>query len=360
MPANPITTLTDRRVLNAVINKRIKPYTALTNLLFPNATKDVLFEETAQIDVLTGTGTMAPFVKVGQKAILLDGLNGTSYTVATPYINIKRAMQYSTRLAKRMAGQPVFSQNAGIIREIVLKAIEDDVDIMNSAIDDRIEWMIAMLLRGQLTYSEEGFDSFTYDTGKPAANTYTVTNLWNGGSATPLKDIADVGTIVGNNRGPAPTIAVCGATAAAALWALLEAGSITAIKTTSGIDAGRATLVAAMGENGMRHICTLVGGIDFWEYTGKFYPYGGGAAEDLIRSSYIEYFSTAKRSEDMRKLYFGLIPDVKAILEGNAVTERYLASKAPDVDQGTYEGFAKSRPLPWFMRPDWQVSQKVV
>ena len=76
MPANPINALTDRRVLNRVVNKRIKPYTALTKLWFPESTKNNLFEEVAQIDVLEGTYGMAPFVKVGQNAVIMDALNG--------------------------------------------------------------------------------------------------------------------------------------------------------------------------------------------------------------------------------------------------------------------------------------------
>ena len=64
--ASPITALTDRRILARLVNKRINRYGALYNLLFPQSVRENLYEETVQIDELTGTAGMAPFVKVGQ------------------------------------------------------------------------------------------------------------------------------------------------------------------------------------------------------------------------------------------------------------------------------------------------------
>ena len=178
MPANPIDALTDRRVLNRVVNKRIKPYTALTNLLFPPSTKNNLFEETAQIDVLEGTFGMAPFVKVGQKAVIMDALNGTSYTVDTPFINIKRPLKWSTKFAKRQAGQQVFTntdQTMAMIRE----AIDKDMDMLNTLIDDRIEWMVAQLLTGQISYYGGGahFIKLSVIADDPVNDTDTYTTM---------------------------------------------------------------------------------------------------------------------------------------------------------------------------------------
>lgn len=357
MPANPITALTNRRVLNKIVNQRIKPYTALTTILFPPARKENLVEEFAQVDVLEGTYGMAPFVKVGQKAIIMDFLQGTSYTIETPFINIKRPLQYSTKLAKRLVGMNVFS-NTEQTRALIRRAIEQDVDFMNTLIDDRIEWMIAFLLRGQIDYSVEGQDSFTISTGKPAANTFTVSVLWSNDSAVPLQDIFDAKLVVNKRRGPTPNIAICGATAGGALRDLIETGKITSIKTTSGINAGEAELLSRFRENGMVRI-GLIGDIEFWQYTGEFNPDDGGSAEPFIRDDYVEFISTSNRAAEMRSLMFGMIPDLRAIMEGQHITERYLASKPPEIDQGTYEGIIKTRPFPWLYRPDWNVSMKV-
>lgn len=358
MPASPITMLTNRRVLNRIVNKRINPYTALYNLLFPATVRENLYEETAQIDVLTGTTGMAPFVKVGQKAIMMDSQNGTSYTVETPFINIKRPLTYSTRLAVRQVGGNVFVNSPGQILEIINREMTKDVDYMNKLIDNRLEWMAAMALRGTITYSVEGQDSFEIDYGKPAGNTYEVDTLWDAEGPAVFEDIYDAKAIVSDVRGPIPNVAVCGALAASALRALIQAGTLK-LETNNGVDKGRANLLSRIQEDGMVYM-GKIGDVDFWEYRGTYIDDDTGTSTALIRTNYVEYFSTAPAAVDMRHVFFGLIPDIKAIMEGNAVTERYMHSKAPDEDQGTYEGFIKSRPLPWFYRPDWQVSQKVV
>lgn len=361
MPASPINALTDRRVLNRVVNKRIKPYTALTNLIFPPSTKNNLFEEVAQIDVLEGTFGMAPFVKVGQKAVIMDALNGTSYTVDTPFINIKRPLKWSTRFAKRQAGQTVFT-NTDQVRAMIREAQEKDMDMLNTLIDDRIEWMVAMTLRGQVAYSVEGQDSFIIDVGKPVANTFSVSAAWAGGSAVPLTDIRTAKGIVATVRGPIPNVAICGATAANALRDMISttAGELTVvIKTTSGVlTQERLNLLSRFSEDGMIFMGTL-GDVDFFEYTGTFNPDGGGAATALIRADYVEFFSTSQRSVEMRELMFGSIPDLRAIDAGLHVTERYVDVDPPKFDQGTYQALIMTRPLPWLYRPDWQVSMKV-
>ena len=359
MPASPINALTDRRVLNRVVNKRIKPYTALTNLIFPPSTKNNLFEEVAQIDVLEGTFGMAPFVKIGQKAVIMDALNGTSYTVATPFINIKRPLKWSTRFAKRQAGQPVFT-NTDQIRAMIREAQERDMDMLNTLIDDRIEWMIAKILQGQIAYSVEGQDSFIIDVGKPTANTFSVSNAWNGGSATPSEDMRTVKGIVAAVRGPIPNIGIMGATVATAFRAMLVGTGelVSQIKTTSGVmTAERMNLLSRFREDGMIPMGNF-GDIEFFEYTGTFNPDDGGAAEALIRTDYIEFFSDSQRSIDMRELMFGSIPDLRAIEAGLHVTERYVDVDPPRFDQGTYQALIMTRPLPWLYRPDWQVSMK--
>ncbi len=361
MPANPIDALTDRRVLNRIVNERIKPYTALRNLLFPPSTTNPLTEETAQVDVLKGTFGMAPFVKIGQKAIIMDSLNGTSYTVDTPFINIKRPLKWGTRFAKRQAGQQVFTsvdQSLAMVRE----AIERDMDMLNTLIDDREEWMVAQLLTGEISYSSEGNDSFIINSGKPLANTFSVPLAWAGGSAKPLEDIKTMKQVVSTVRGAIPNIGICGANAATALRDMISttAGElVSVINTRSGVIAAeRLNLLSRISADGMIHIGN-VGDVEFFEYLGTFNPDDGGAATALIRTDYIEFFSIEQRAVAMREFMYGMIPDLRAIMAGQAVTQRWVDVDAPKFDQGSFQALIMSRPLPWFFRPDWNVSMKV-
>lgn len=357
MPASPINALTDRRTLKKVVDKREKTYGALSNLLYPASIRSNLLEETAQVDVIKGSYGMAPFVKVGQKAVIMDAQNGTSYTIDTPFINIKRPIKYSTQLAKRIAGGMVFSnteQLAGLIRQAMVK----DAEYMNTLIDNRIEWMVAKQLTGQISYSVEGQDSFVINSGKPAENDYLVSALWNGGSARPLEDIRDAKAVVSRKSGPMPNTAICGSAAASALRGLIESGSVKPIETTSGVDAGRANLLSRIQEDGMMYM-GKIGDVDFWEYLGEFID-DNGVTTPLIREDYVEFVSTSATAQASRELMFGVIPDIGIILKGEHITARHYSIKPPEVDQGTLEGIIKSRPLPWFYRPDWNVSVKVV
>lgn len=351
-----------RREFDRIINKRVKRHTALFNILFPESTRKQLLTEAAQIDVKTGSLGMAPFVKVGTKAILMDKRNGESYTIKTPFTNMTRPLQYTQDLWFRMAGDPVFTNaTPDALAKFIQDAIGEDTDDMNERIDQREEWMAAFMLRGGFTYSQEGGDSFVLSTGKPAANTYQIANLWDGGSSEVEEDIRDAKVLIqdGEARGPAPDIAIMGANAASAMRALLAAGTIKSIGTQSGIEFGRGDLRTQIQENGMIFVARL-GEIDFFEYLGSFQPDDGGALEPLIRTDYVEYISTGVRATEMRKMFFGLIPDQRIIMAGEAFTARHLAIKEPDVDQGVYQSYLKSRPLTWFYRPDWYVSQKVV
>ncbi len=354
-----ITALTDTRVIQALLNTRIKGKKALTNILFPESRQRALFAEFEQVDVLTGAVGMAPFNKVGQKAVMVGGLNGTSYVINTPFINIERTLQYSTEFAKRQAGQPVFI-NSDQNKEFVRRALEQDVDVMNDMIDNRIEWMAAFILRGQIEYSVAGQDSFIINSGKPAANTFTVSVLWNAGSAVPLEDIGQAKRIVNLKSGPLPDMAICGAGAAKALRAMVEAGLIKSLATTSGVEATqRVNLLSQYRESGLMYMGNF-GDVDFFEYLGTYIDDTTGVATALIRSDYVEFISTSDLALSMRELMFGMMPDLLIIQAGEAVTKRHLTSVPPKPDQGAYEGIMKSRPFPHLKRPDWNVSMKVV
>lgn len=354
----PITALTDRRVLNRVLNKRIKSYTALYSLLFPPQVRETLYEEFVQIDVEQGSSGMAPFVKVGTKAIIMDSDNGTSYTIETPFINIKRPLTYSTRLAKRLVGGNVFVSQPGQILQTIRQEITKDMDKMNDLIDNRLEWLASQILTGTVSYSGDG-DKFTITTGKPGGNTYEVDALWSSTStAKPEEDMRDIKGIVSGYRGPMPNIGICGATAATALRGLIKAQKLL-LETTTGVEVGsRVNLISNIEANGMIFIGRMWG-IDFYEYLGTFVADGTGATTPLIRDDYIEFFSNEARAIDSRKMFFGLIPDLRAIMSGQARAERYVESKEPEFDQDSYEGCIKSRPFPWLFNPEWMISLKV-
>ena len=348
---------TTKRVMTEVVNKREKGKKALTSILFPPSVEQNLTSEYVQVDQLTGQNGMAPFVEKNGKAVAVDQLNGDSYIVECPSINIKRALTCNDLLLERQAGQKVFYSNGvDIYKEAAEKQIRDDLYNLDEMIENRVEWMVSQLIQGEISYSVDGGASFKITTSKPNGNTFDVGTAWTADTAMPLNDIKKAKRVVQPYSGPGLQIAVCGQTASDALTTLVEAGKITSIKTDSGIEAGMASLIAQYQENGMLYLGTY-GGIPFFEYAGTFVRDSDGTTVDpFIRTDYVEFLSTVR--PESRVLYNGVIRDIEAILAGLHIGRRFATSDV-DKDVGTYIAWLKARPLPWLKRPDWNVSMKV-
>jgi hypothetical protein len=348
---------TDKVVMSEVVNRREKGKKALTAMLFPPSREVLLTGETVQIDELTGTTGMAPFVEKDGKAVTIDRLNGSSYNFETPAINIKRPLTCNDLLLKRQAGESVIYRNGvDIYGQAAERQIAEDLIEMDEAIENRIEWMAAKLLQGSIEYSVEGKASFKVSTAKPDGNEYIVSTRWDAPGADPLADIKTAKRVVQPVSGPGFMTAICGEGASDALTTLFSTGAVKSIGTTSGVQAGMGSLIEEWQANGMLYLGTL-GGIPFFEYAGKYLDDNTGVSTPLIRTDYVEYIARPQASS--HTLYYGAIRDMEAIMNGMHIARRFATSDI-DKDAGTYIAWLKSRPFPWMKRPDWNVSTKVV
>lgn len=347
-----VITALEKRAMTAVVNKRYMGKKALTALLFPLASELNLTHEWVHVDELTGQAGMAPFVHKNGKAVAVDQLNGKSYMLETPNISIKRAITCSEDLLKRRAGEMVFGTNGeDVYRDALEAQIADDLVHMEELVRNRVEWMVAQLIQGEISYTnDETGASFTITTAKPAGNTFTVGTLWSAASPAPLQNIKAAKRLVQPYSAPGFQIALCGQNASDAISKMLEEGTITAIKNDSGIVAGMGDLIADFQENGMLYLGTY-GGIPFFEYAGT-----DGDGNAFIRTDYVEFLATAR--SDTRTLYNGAKTDVQAIMSGMHIGRRFAYSDI-DKDVGTYVGYLKARPMPWFSHPEYNVSMKV-
>lgn len=346
----------EKRAMTEVVNKREMGKKALTELLFPLSSEVNLTTEYVQVDELTGTAGMAPFVEKNGKAIAVGQLNGESHIITTPNINIKRTLTANEQLLKRRAGEPVFVVNGvDVYRQTAEDQIAQDLSYMEETVRNRVEWMISQLITGTISYSVEGGASWKVTTAKPAGNTFTVGTLWTAASPTPLQNIIAAKRLVQPYSGPGFQVALCGSNAAAAVLKMLEAGTITALKNDSGVLAGMGDMTANFQANGMLYLGTF-GGIPFFEYAGTYAADGTGTSTPFIRADYVEFLTTAQ--PDMRTLYNGAKVDIEAIMAGMHIGRRFANSEI-DKDVGSYVAYLKARPLPWFKRPEWNVSMKV-
>lgn len=346
----------DKRAMTAVVDLQETGKKALTEAFFPLSTEVNLTAEWVQVDQLRGQHGMAPFVEKNGKAVTTADLNGDSYIIETPSINLKDPITCNEQLVKRQAGEPVFVANGVDVYKVAMeKQIAKDLAKQEELIRNRVEWMISQLIVGAVSYQVEGKASFTITNSKPTGNTWTVDNLWDGASPAPLTDIKKSKRIVQPYSAPGFQVAICGQNASDAISAMYEEGTITAIKSDSGIAAGLGDLIADFQANGMLYLGVL-GGIPHFEYAGTFIADDGTTVTPFIRTDYIEYMTTVR--PDMRVLYNGAILDAEAILSGMHIARRFANSDI-DKDRGTFVSYLKARPLPWFMRPDWNVSMKV-
>lgn len=360
MPADPLLAL-EVRTMNEVINERHKPNKPLSAILFGQGTREkVLRTETVQVDTLVGDYEMAPFVSKDGAPVAINRKNFNSYTLETPCIKLKMPLTDSDELLERRAG--VINLDASgndYIRESMLEQIDEDIDGMQEAIALRQEWMISQLLQGSISYTNaETGAAFSLTLPKPAGNTWTVSTLWTQETATPLQDIAEskrVAQVV--NHGPAPTIALCGDNAAAAIRNQLEQGWITAIKTDSGVLAGGGDLRAEWTELGN---CFLgrIGEVDFWHVSAEYTDDQGNTTK-AIREDYVEFIPNGARGKADRTTYYGRKRSARAVLAGLAIGKIFAEARV-DEDADVYVSHLQSRPLPYWKHPQWYVSMKVV
>lgn len=359
MALDPLTAI-ETRELVATVNRRERPRRFLTELLFPQSTHQNLTTEHVQIDELTGSDSMAPFIEVNGEAISVEQDNGQSYTIQTPMIGVKRSLTASTLLLQRRAGDPTVFTTGGrdYMAETAMQQIADDLAKLERTVNKREEWMIAKMLHaGKITYSVAGYGSFSVDANKPSGNIFSAPNgVWTTGTPKPRQDIVAVKRLCNTNEVGDVTDAVGDSTAASALDALIEAGVVVVDSMGSTYNPDTA-LIARYTAAGGRYIATI-GGVRFWEYNASYAADGTGTPTPFIEPGYFEFIPNTAEGLANRRMFYGRIMDLEAIRTGTSITERF-AKVIEKEDPSVMINILKTRPLPWFYRADEFVSMKV-
>lgn len=353
MSVNPLEAITTRE-LTRVVNREKRPRRALSAMFFPQSTHRNLTTEYAQVDELTGNQELAPFIDVNGEAVAVGQNNGRSYMLETPMISVKRPMTAQKLLLQRMMGSTTVFGSA--YDENIIKQIAKDTARLEAAIANREEWMIAMSLRGAISYENEDTGaSIKIDLRKPAGNDFVAPNgIWTTGSPKVRQDIRAIKKLANDNEVNTPTVAIGDTTAATALYELIRTGVVVLDK-----DANTRNLDTAMSvdysEMGMNYI-GMIDGIDFWEYNASFTDQG--VTSTFIRPGYFEFVPNRSTDMDNREMLYGRIMDIDAWEEGADIAERYsftIRKKEPS----SLTQYMKSRPLPWWYRADEIISMKV-
>lgn len=204
--------INDTRTLLEVVDRSIKPTTALVDTFFPNAATYIT--EMVDIEYRKGSQRMAPFVVPRSRGVNMERENSVVRSYKAPLMKPKRNITDSD-IQRRGFGETIYSTKSPEMRAQELRA-KDLSDLIDSCVR-RQEWMAAQLLIAG-GYDIEGYA----DDGKTVLvdkltfpgfeNIVTISGsglTWDAETAKIYDDLNDVSKMIRRGSGLVPTVAVC-------------------------------------------------------------------------------------------------------------------------------------------------------
>lgn len=334
--------------MTATVNE-IKPSSDfLWNLLFPNSqTHDT---EHLEYSVISGDRAMAPFIQKNGRSIMVGGVDETFYNISPPNIRISRPMEASEKFFKRRPGTVVFptSDAMATARQ---QAIARDLEYMSTLIDNRIEWLVAMALRGAISWESEG-DAWTITFPRSSSHSYALsgTDVWTDAASKPHEDFLDAKSLINDATGLNPTDVIMSRTA------------YDAFRNNANVKDKLDNRRMAYGQIGTSPVRNgaIYGGVfedvRVWCYTRSLKEVTGSSTA-LIRDKYVEFVTADPAA--MNELHYAAIADWDAYQGGAIRTERFSKSWT-EKDPSALMSLIHTRPLPVPKRPDSTVSIQVL
>ena len=140
------------RTLTTTINKIDQPLRALTQLLYPESTTELVETEAIDVSFVDRGRKMAPLTRKGSEAYLLPMSGFDFATVAPANIRVKKPFDPHKLLFRRYPGTPVYNSTAAQ-RAGRNKYVRDEIADINNRIANTKEWLVAQTLRGQISYT---------------------------------------------------------------------------------------------------------------------------------------------------------------------------------------------------------------
>lgn len=344
--------------LTGVVNEIRSPNQFLKRLLFSN--HQTLPTEDIELSVLTGGRETAPFVRKNGEGIMVGGHGETFHTVTAPNIRIKRPFTPSNLLYNRRPGSAIFVNGGGGVSQsaAIQQHITRDLQRLADYVTNAEEWLCAQTLTGLVEYAVADQEVFTITFPKPSTHTITLLSAraWDNADATlprPLQDIHAIKELMAD-EGLQPDIALCGQNAAYAILELAESGNLPAFKRDSGVSAGTITFVQQFNADGAIFLGEMAG-VQFWQYSRTVTH--NGVQTPMIRTDYVEFIHRGAAAE--RVLYYGAIPDMRAIAGGRLGQMERFSKSWEEEDPSAMMALLASRPLPVQRRMGASVSLKV-
>lgn len=331
--------------LTATVNETKSPNSFLKDLLFGQA--ETFPTETVEIGLLTGDRAIAPFVKKDGEAIAVAGLGETYQTVGFPNISIKRPMTASELLFNRRPGTVVLPSRGQQLSAIEAH-VARDAQRMSDLVSNAEEYLCALAIRGEISYTAADEANFKVTYPKPAGHTVNSAVAWSSAAtATPSVDFLTAKRLINEEHDLPLTHAIMSQEAAANF---LQIAEVKSLLDNRRIEAGGLDLQRQFEASGAIYLGRFMG-VECVEYSRAVNV--AGASTDLLRAGYVEFVSAVPQAEN--RMYYGAIPDMEA-LEGRLFQGERFSKSWLEHDPSQRIMVVKSRPLPVMRRPGSVVS----
>lgn len=334
--------------LTPMVNEMKSPRTFLRDMFFSDVEQKIT--ENIVFSILEGGREVAPFVKRDSEAVMAGGYSEKEVTVSAPNIRIKRPLEAADLIFRRHAGDVIFAEG-GDVNSAAEREVARQLQRLNDLIDNAEEYLCAMAIRGEISYTSADGANFTVTFPKPSANNITLTDFWDGVNGTPMQDVRTAKFTMHDAVSLNPTDCVLGSEATDAF---LASDEVRALLDQRGVNAGGLNLSADVDAMGAMFLGTF-GGVRFWSYPSQVTL--DGVATDLIRPKYAEFLHRSPAAE--MKLYYAAISDLDA-LEAGLLASRRFSKSWMQKDPSVMQILLTSRPLPVLRRAGAVVSMKVV
>lgn len=349
MPTVLAQTVSDWQTMTRAVNETKSPASWLRNRLFPTSRQFLDTTEKVEFGIWRGDREIAPFVRKGSAALMVDAYPEEHRTIEHSNIRIKRPQTLDNLAFQRRVGSGIFVSGNAQHRAWINAARARDLQKMMDMVENTEEWMAAQVLRGALTYSYSDQESITIDFRRSVANSTSAGSTWGTAGSTAIADIRKAERTVHDATQLRLTDAFMGADAADKFMSdpTISAEMQRSNGGSNEYMLGMLTQEAQRDGQGGRFLGRLMG-INFWEYS-RSLELPSGSSEKLLRDNYVEFVANVDAA--MFEMRYGPIPDWDAFGSGQFVSRRFAKQfVTPDPSVLTY--LIHTRPLTVVKRPD--------
>jgi hypothetical protein len=344
------------RTLTRVINEMKSPQSWLKTKFFGSI--ETVDSEFIELSSIHQGRVMAPFVKINGEGSFIQGTNAKTFVVRAPYLRPKMQLEPEKIAFERQPGEPIHT--TGEARRAAIRAyMARELASLEKSIANREEWMCGQIMdKAVLSYSVEGFDSFTITLPRPAGHDVTLAAPWDLPETDPNLEefVLTVKKLMNDEHDLPITDCVMGDEAAAAFRKLVKSNDI----LKEDLRIGRASRLDAYEADynlqGVLYLGRLFG-IDWWEYARTIADSDtAGTARYVIRPKRAVFVSNTPAAEKL--VYYAFVPDMRG-LGTRSAQPRF--SKTWEIEEpSTRILLAASRPLPFMRRAGASITVKAV